>query len=100
MQPGQMAVDSSTARSARALATQTLSQRTVRRNGYLIPHEAPESYDVIAQSGERRHFGPGPAVFIVRVRDLSVWSRLGVAGTYQIATAFVHGEFDIEGDLL
>jgi cyclopropane-fatty-acyl-phospholipid synthase len=95
-----MAVDSSPARLTGALATETAGQRTARRDGYLIPHEPPESYDVIAQSGERRHFGPGPAVFIVRVRDFSVWSTLALAGAYRIGTAFVEGELDIDGDLL
>lgn len=56
MQPGPMAVDSSPTRSTRALATQTSSQKTARRDGYLIPHEPPESYDVIAQSAERAGF--------------------------------------------
>jgi len=84
---------------SRTIEMESVSEARLR-DGYVVPHAVPESYDVVAQSGERRHCGPGPAVFTVRARDLSSWRILGGAGAYRIATAFVQGELDIEGDLL
>jgi cyclopropane-fatty-acyl-phospholipid synthase len=37
---------------------------------------------------------------MVRVPDFSSWRVLGVADAYRVATAFVHGQIDIDGDLL
>jgi cyclopropane-fatty-acyl-phospholipid synthase len=70
------------------------------RDAYFFPSAASDSFEVVAQSGERRRYGQAPATFIVRVRDLSSWYALANAGAYRIATAFVDGELDIDGDLL
>jgi cyclopropane-fatty-acyl-phospholipid synthase len=92
-------VNSSSVSSTLGTATQRASQ-TRPLEEYFLPQAASESYEVVAQSGEGRQFGPRPAVFTVRVRDLSSWRALAAAGAYRIATAFVRGDCDIEGDLL
>jgi cyclopropane-fatty-acyl-phospholipid synthase len=70
------------------------------RAACFVPHAAPDSYEIVARSGERRQVGPGGAAFTVRVPDFSAWRALAIADAHRVATAFVHGEFDVEGDLL
>ncbi len=64
------------------------------------PCMPPDSYAVVAQSGEHRSFGTDAAAFIIRVPALSSWDSIRTAGAYKLAKAFVEGEFEIEGDLL
>jgi len=60
----------------------------------------PPPYAIESSSGERRRFGSGPPAFILRVHHDGAWERLIARGAYATATAFVHGEFDIEGDMV
>jgi len=99
MTRGKTAVDDFSIGPARTIAAQKAGDDD-HRDRYFAQCAAPESYEVVAQSGERRHFGSGPAAFIVRVADLSSWTILATADAYRIATAFVEGKLDIEGDLL
>jgi cyclopropane-fatty-acyl-phospholipid synthase len=65
-----------------------------------VPAGAPDSYAIATRTGEARQIGSNPPAFTVRVDDLPTWSRLVAAGTYALATAFVDGRVEIEGDLL
>jgi len=69
MTRGKTAVDDSSIGPARTIAAPKAGDED-HRDRYFAQCAAPESYEVIAQSGERRHFGSGPAAFIVRVADL------------------------------
>src|SRR5262249_24109168 len=91
---------SDAARSGTSLADTSARSQGLARDTYFFPSAAPDSFAVVARSGERRRFGSAPASFTVRVRDLSAWYALAGAGAYRIATAFVAGELDIDGDLL
>ncbi len=66
----------------------------------LEPAGAPDSYAILTRTGEERRFGAGPPAFTVRVDDWSTWTRLTSSGTYALATAFVEGRLEIEGDLM
>jgi cyclopropane-fatty-acyl-phospholipid synthase len=64
------------------------------------PPRAPQAYDVVTPGGGRKHVGLGRTEFTVCVNDDETWARLLEEGTYRTATAFVRGEFDVEGDFL
>src|SRR5262245_14352928 len=72
------------------------------RNSFerLVPHATPEAFSVVTSSREHYRFGSGPTAFVVHVPDFASWERIATASAYSVATAFVHGEFHIEGDLL
>jgi cyclopropane-fatty-acyl-phospholipid synthase len=70
------------------------------REARFFPPAVAESFEIITRSGERRQFGAGPAVFSVRVPDLAAWRTLTTASAYRLATAFVAGDLEIEGDLI
>ena len=70
------------------------------RDAQFFPSAITESFEVVTPSGERRQFGSGPAAFIVRVPDLASWRKLTLGSAYRLATAFVAGDFDIDGDLI
>jgi cyclopropane-fatty-acyl-phospholipid synthase len=61
---------------------------------------APAPYAIESRSGGLRKFGSGPPAFVVRVRDGESWERLIARGAYATATAFVHGAFDVDGDMV
>jgi cyclopropane-fatty-acyl-phospholipid synthase len=88
--------------SIRGISPSTTTSDLDRRSpqARFAPRAAPNSYEIVAESGERRQVGPGPAAFIVRVPDLSSWRALAVADPYRVATAFINGELDIDGNLL
>ena len=86
-------------RSTHAMKTEGASHRSSRDERFW-PCAPPESYAVVARSGEHRRFGTDAAAFIVRLPTLSSWESIKTAGAYTLAKAFVEGEFEIEGDLL
>jgi len=92
-------VDSTSNGSAGTIAAQRASD-TRSRDAQFFPSAVTASFEIATRSGERRQFGSGPAGFIVRVPDLASWKTLTAAGPYRLATAFVAGDFDIDGDLI
>jgi len=73
----------------------------------LPPETRPPSFDVSdppyateTPDGRRESFGAGAPVFVVHIKDEASWQRLRRGGAYQLATAFVDGEFDVSGDLV
>jgi cyclopropane-fatty-acyl-phospholipid synthase len=70
------------------------------RRPLFVPRPASQAYDVVTLAGERRQFGSGSPEFVVRVPDLATWSSLLSSSPYRLATAFVAGDFEIDGDLI
>lgn len=65
-----------------------------------IPGHQALAYSIEPQTGHRRHVGTGPEAFIVHVKDEATWERLSHGSAYGLATAFVNGDFDVEGDFV
>src|SRR5574338_984588 len=62
--------------------------------------ETPPAFGVQTRGGSPRMVVGGQPAFVIRVPDESAWERLQRVSAYRAATAFVRGEFDIEGDFM
>lgn len=62
--------------------------------------QTPPSFAVQTDRGTLETFGRPDAAFVIRVPDRAAWERLQRSGAYRAATAFVRGDFDIDGDLV
>jgi hypothetical protein len=84
------------------MAAKTVNGRTQvnRFERGVLSTAQPESNSVVARSGEQKGFGSAPAAFLVRVDSLSAWTRPSTADAYTLATAFVEGQFDVDGDFI
>ncbi len=67
---------------------------------FFTPPAAPDSHAVIDGSGASRLVGRSAPAFTVRVSSYASWDRLLDSGAYAMASAFVAGRFDIDGDLI
>jgi cyclopropane-fatty-acyl-phospholipid synthase len=64
------------------------------------PPSVPASYAVVAASGRARAVGAPPEAFVLRVPSLEWWDRLSGRSAYAVASAFVAGDFQVDGDLV
>ncbi len=74
-----------------------------------LPHRRPESarhvapsqasFAVHTRTGKAWHVGPDAAAFVLRVPDVAYWHRLLKSDAYHLATAFIDGVFEIDGDV-
>ena len=62
--------------------------------------ETPPPFAVQTADGTRRTFGAALPAFVIRIRDAKAWEQLLESGAYRAATAFVRGDFDIDGDFV
>src|SRR5579885_481212 len=67
----------------------------------LIPAPAAQpSYEVVTRQGRRVAAGDGPPQFTIHLTDGQTVEWVVNSDAYQMAVAFVRGEFDVSGDLL
>jgi cyclopropane-fatty-acyl-phospholipid synthase len=62
-------------------------------------HSSPECYAVEVHSGESYVCGEGDPAFALSVANEAQLQRILKGDDYSAARAFIHGEFDIEGDI-
>jgi cyclopropane-fatty-acyl-phospholipid synthase len=62
--------------------------------------ENPPSFAVTTRSGAHIAGDSGSPTFSIRVPDRAAWALLQKSSTYEAATAFVRGDFDIEGNIV
>lgn len=60
----------------------------------------PPTYEVVFREGQSEIFGEGDPAFRLFVRDTRYLERFWRMDAYTAAAAFVHGEFDVKGDLV
>jgi cyclopropane-fatty-acyl-phospholipid synthase len=60
----------------------------------------PRTYEVIFREGQSEIVGEGESAFRLFVRDRRYLERFWRMDAYTAATAFVRGEYDVEGDLV
>jgi cyclopropane-fatty-acyl-phospholipid synthase len=61
---------------------------------------APRTYEVVFREGQPEIVGEGDPAFRLFVRDRRYLERFWRMDAYSAATAFVRGEFDVEGDFV
>jgi cyclopropane-fatty-acyl-phospholipid synthase len=76
------------------------SESPVVRSAPIAARSTDLPFTVSTAAGDQETFGDGPPRFHVRIPDWAAWTRLTSLDAYHAGLAFIHGEFDIEGDLV
>jgi len=71
-----------------------------RHKAAAVPPPADLSYLVRTSARESVTIGNGPPAFTVYVPSMAAWNRIWRLDAYRAALAFLHGEFDVDGDLV